>query len=161
MYRSRSSGLARKFAITRATCSSTDAGRGGSNPRRPSSSRSASVNADPLLRCGSCSRSIPRGKSTSRVRALMVRLLNGHPPSLCGGLRLAQIRPPHSLASADVTPHLSISGTSPAFILWSDYRPPASPLHFTSPREQPALSSAAMFALKPFYQNANKSKESS
>ena len=61
MYFSRFDVLRRKFSSTRATCSSWVFGWCGRRPRRPSASRSASVNAVPLLSEGSRSSAAPLG----------------------------------------------------------------------------------------------------
>ena len=58
---SRSDVLRRKFSSTRSACSSCDWTWGGSSPRSPSASRSASVNAVPLFSVGSRSSATPRG----------------------------------------------------------------------------------------------------
>ncbi len=60
MYFDSGSGSRRRFSITRITCSSCVHTCGGSSPRKPSASRSASVKAVPLFSRGSRSSAAPR-----------------------------------------------------------------------------------------------------
>ena len=62
-YFSRSLGRSRRLIMKRATCSSIESTCAGSSPRNPSSSRSASVKAVPLLNSGSRNSAMPRGES--------------------------------------------------------------------------------------------------
>src|SRR6516165_2693589 len=59
MYLSIGFGFRREFSRIFTACCSSVRGRGGSRPRRPNASRSASVNAVPLLSAGSCKRATP------------------------------------------------------------------------------------------------------
>src|SRR5215470_2159574 len=59
MYLSIGFGFRREFSRIFAACCSRVNTRGGSSPRRPNASRSASVKAVPLLSAGSCKRAIP------------------------------------------------------------------------------------------------------
>src|SRR5437868_8767872 len=63
MYFSRSVGRLRRFVSTRSTCCSIESTCAGKNPRNPNASRSASVNAVPLLRSGSRNNAMPLGDS--------------------------------------------------------------------------------------------------
>src|SRR5215470_13274835 len=70
MYFSSVEDLRRRFSSTRAICSSCEQTCGGSRPRRPSASRSSSLNAVPLLSVGSRNNARPACKSADDSAAV-------------------------------------------------------------------------------------------